>query len=119
MTAFLEAGLRNAAMATVLALAVAIITRIVRRPAFAHALWLVVLLRLVMPPIWTVPINLSHLSEARAGSVNSSLAAGFSPRESPSRGLKPAATEELGNPATQERDDVLIPDGEVTQPPLP
>lgn len=65
MTAFLEAGLRNAAMATVLALVVAVVTRIVRRPALAHALWLLVLLRLVMPPIWTLPLDLDGLGRSR------------------------------------------------------
>jgi beta-lactamase regulating signal transducer with metallopeptidase domain len=37
--------------------------RLLRRPAVAHALWLVVLLKLITPPIWTVP--LFHLPRAQ------------------------------------------------------
>jgi beta-lactamase regulating signal transducer with metallopeptidase domain len=74
MTAFLETGLRNAAMATVLAVVVALVARIVRRPALAHALWLLVLLRLVMPPIWTVPINIESFGRSRVPDSTSAVA---------------------------------------------
>ncbi len=53
----LEIGLSNALAATVLAVAVAIISRVVRRPALIHSLWVLVLLKLVMPPLWTVPVG--------------------------------------------------------------
>jgi beta-lactamase regulating signal transducer with metallopeptidase domain len=119
MTAFLELGLRNAAMATALAVIVAIVTRIVRRPALAHALWLLVLLRLVMPPIWNVPIRIPGLDEVRGGTGTSFVAAGFSPRENLSRGLKPAATEDSGKPPDQEYEDPDIVGDEIQLSPPP
>jgi beta-lactamase regulating signal transducer with metallopeptidase domain len=56
MAAWLEYGLSNAVMATLLALAAFALSRLLRRPAVAHALWLIVLLKLVTPPI--VPVSL-------------------------------------------------------------
>jgi beta-lactamase regulating signal transducer with metallopeptidase domain len=52
----LVAGLANALVAAFLAVAVAGITRLWRRPAVAHALWLLVLLKLVTPPFVVVPL---------------------------------------------------------------
>src|SRR5437667_428240 len=56
MGTLLEIGLSNAAVASVLALLAAAGARLVRRPALAHALWLLVLLKLLTPPLVTVPI---------------------------------------------------------------
>src|SRR5829696_4384890 len=56
----LHAGLTNAVAATVLAAAVALICRLPpvrRRPAVVHGLWLVVLLKLVVPPLWAVSVS--------------------------------------------------------------
>jgi len=53
---FLEIALGNAGSAVLLALAVMLVTRIVRRPAVAHLLWTVVLLRLLMPPLLELPL---------------------------------------------------------------
>jgi beta-lactamase regulating signal transducer with metallopeptidase domain len=56
-----EVGLSNALAATVLALAAWIVGTLWRRPAVTHALWLLVLLKLLTPPIielrlpWTIP----------------------------------------------------------------
>lgn len=55
MTAVLGWGLTNAAMALVLALPAYASARL-RRPAITHALWLLVLLRLVAPPMWHVAL---------------------------------------------------------------
>jgi beta-lactamase regulating signal transducer with metallopeptidase domain len=52
----LEVGLSNAAAALLLALLAAGIGLVCRRPALAHALWLLVLLKLVTPPLWRVPV---------------------------------------------------------------
>jgi beta-lactamase regulating signal transducer with metallopeptidase domain len=52
----LRIGLTNAVLATFLALAVAGVARWWRRPALVHALWLLVLLKLVTPPFVIVPI---------------------------------------------------------------
>jgi beta-lactamase regulating signal transducer with metallopeptidase domain len=56
MAGLLEIGLSNAAMAGVLAVLAAVLCRLYRRPAFAHGLWLVVLLKLVTPPLVPVPL---------------------------------------------------------------
>ncbi len=57
METLLRAGLSNAVAATVLALVVACLSRpLARRPAVLHGLWLLVLLKLVTPPIYEVPI---------------------------------------------------------------
>ncbi len=55
----LHAGLSNAVSATFLALLVACLGRpLARRPAVLHCLWLLVLVKLVTPPLYTVPIPL-------------------------------------------------------------
>jgi len=120
MSTLLEVGIRNAAMATVLAMFVAVVVRFARRPALSHALWLLVLLRLVMPPIWNVPIRIPSLDEQPGGSGTSFVAAGFSPRESLSRGLKPAATENGTRPADLEDEDAVVEnDVEIQSVPPP
>jgi beta-lactamase regulating signal transducer with metallopeptidase domain len=53
----LRAGLSNAVVATVLALVVACLTRpLARRPAVLHFLWVLVLWKLVTPPLYEVPL---------------------------------------------------------------
>jgi TonB family protein len=59
MTTFdvvLHALLSNAGLAFVLAVVVALVTRRVRWPAAVHVLWLMVLLRMVAPPLVGLPI---------------------------------------------------------------
>jgi beta-lactamase regulating signal transducer with metallopeptidase domain len=51
-----DLGLNNALLATALAVPVAGVTRLCRRPALAHALWLLVLLKLLTPDLVPVPI---------------------------------------------------------------
>lgn len=58
MERLLQIGLSDAVAAAVLALIVAAISQIVRRPAIAAVLWLIVLLKLLTPPIWTIPLSL-------------------------------------------------------------
>lgn len=57
MEHLLSIGVSNAVAAVVLALVAATVCRIYRRPALTHALWLLVLVKLVTPPIWTVPVT--------------------------------------------------------------
>jgi beta-lactamase regulating signal transducer with metallopeptidase domain len=47
-------------VATGLAAIVWVLTRFCQRPALAHALWLLVLLKLVTPPLWQFPIVPNH-----------------------------------------------------------
>jgi len=57
MERLLTLGLVNAASATVLAILVAFLGRgLAQRPAALHCLWLLVLLKLVTPPLFEVPI---------------------------------------------------------------
>jgi beta-lactamase regulating signal transducer with metallopeptidase domain len=58
MEHLLQFGLSNAMAAAVLAVLAAMATRVWRNPHFAYALWLVVLLRLVAPPLLPVGVPL-------------------------------------------------------------
>src|SRR5438270_5216693 len=53
----LDIALGNAAMAAILALVAAGIGRLCRRPALTHALWVLVLIKLVTPPLWKLPMH--------------------------------------------------------------
>jgi beta-lactamase regulating signal transducer with metallopeptidase domain len=61
METLLHLGLSNAVLATLLALLAAGASRLLRRPALCHILWLLVFLKLVTPPLyhillpWSVP----------------------------------------------------------------
>jgi beta-lactamase regulating signal transducer with metallopeptidase domain len=65
MLTILDAALANAVLATGLAVAAAAVARFLRRPAFVHLLWTLVLLRLLMPPAVRVPVP-GWLTEAPA-----------------------------------------------------
>src|SRR5258708_4579500 len=62
MSGLLEIALSNAVVATMLALLAAGIARVYRRPALTHSLWLLVLLKLVTPPI--IPVQTSWIIRA-------------------------------------------------------
>src|SRR2546421_10006127 len=48
--------LGNAVVATVLALLASAVGLVCRRPALVHSLWLLVLIKLITPPIWQVEV---------------------------------------------------------------
>ncbi len=56
MTSFVETGLGNALVALVLAVVALVVGLVCRRPAVVHALWLLVLLKLVTPPLVSIPL---------------------------------------------------------------
>src|SRR5229473_3153591 len=56
MESLVHAMLGNALAATALAVVVACLARTCRRPALIHGLWLVVMIKLVTPPV--VPVSL-------------------------------------------------------------
>jgi beta-lactamase regulating signal transducer with metallopeptidase domain len=64
MTMLLSALLSNVAITTVFAVAVYALTRIWRNPQLAHALWVLVLLKLVTPPLVNVPLPAWFLAES-------------------------------------------------------
>jgi beta-lactamase regulating signal transducer with metallopeptidase domain len=56
MSTLLEIGLSNALVAVLLALVAAAASRFIRRPALTHCLWLLVLIKLITPPLVYVPL---------------------------------------------------------------
>ena len=56
MRTVVEYGLANAVAATALAVVAVLVGLIARRPAVRHALWVLVLVRLLLPPVWTIPL---------------------------------------------------------------
>src|ERR1700722_4927310 len=66
MSALLQIGLTNAMVATAIALLAAAAGKFCRRPALGHALWLLVLLKLVTPPLIVIPITLPEQPAALA-----------------------------------------------------
>lgn len=63
MFSLLEIGLSNALAATLLALLAAGVGSVCRRPALVHSLWLLVLLKLITPPLLQLPVHLPTSSE--------------------------------------------------------
>tara|TARA_R110002073_G_scaffold48141_2_gene129547 strand:+ start:1776 stop:3983 length:2208 start_codon:yes stop_codon:yes gene_type:complete len=64
MYSFVESCLLNAATASILAGFVFAFGRLVHRPAITHVLWIVVLIKLVTPPIVDVPVGIKLQSLA-------------------------------------------------------
>ena len=64
MTAVFEWALANSLLALVLAIP-AYASIWLRRPALTHALWLLVLLHLITPPMWHVPIAFGTSTQNR------------------------------------------------------
>ena len=56
MTDLLDILARNAIATALLAGVVLAVTLVVKRPAVRNALWLIVLVRLLIPPVWSVPL---------------------------------------------------------------
>lgn len=65
METLLQIVLSNAIVASVLALIAVSVSRLTRRPALAHALWLLVLIKLFTPPLVSVPVHWPRTSEKR------------------------------------------------------
>lgn len=59
MESLVQIGLSNAVVALVLAALAAVVGATVRKPALTHTLWLLVLLKLVTPPLVVVPVGWS------------------------------------------------------------
>ena len=57
MQTIFEIGLSNAVFATILAVVAFVITRLWRAPALGHVLWLIVLVKLITPPLVSVPVS--------------------------------------------------------------
>lgn len=59
MISLVETGLMNALLAVLLALPVLALGRIWQRPALIHAFWILVLVKLIAPPLYLIPVRLS------------------------------------------------------------
>ncbi|HLN27121.1 MAG TPA: M56 family metallopeptidase [Gemmataceae bacterium] len=86
MDSLLHIGITNAILATALALFVGVFTCWCRRPAVVHALWLLVLLKLLVPPLFSISIGDPFLvfarpAEALATTTRMALAAEMEPAE--------------------------------------
>jgi beta-lactamase regulating signal transducer with metallopeptidase domain len=66
MNAWLEIGLSNALVATALALAAWLVTRVVRRADVVFFIWLIVLVKLVSPPLVSIPWEVAPTRESFA-----------------------------------------------------
>ena len=64
MTTYLHLAVANLAVATVLAVLAVLAGRFSRRPALVHSLWLLVLLKLITPPL--VPLQIVPWPEQAA-----------------------------------------------------
>ncbi len=69
MNTLVEIGLSNAVAAIVLTLPAIAVSWYSRRPALAHGLWLIVLLKLVTPPLWSIPLTWAPAEEHPASVV--------------------------------------------------
>src|SRR5262249_8805325 len=76
MHSFLEMVLSNAVMATLLAVLAAVVSQLCRRPALVHSLWLLVLLKLITPPLLPVPVPWSFEAAGQEESAKLNLEAG-------------------------------------------
>jgi beta-lactamase regulating signal transducer with metallopeptidase domain len=83
MNLLVQALLSNVAIVAVIAVAVYTLTRIWRNPQLAHALWVLVLLKLVTPPVVNVPLPAWFLAESsRSPAAGGSLDWSTAPRVS-------------------------------------
>jgi hypothetical protein len=58
MSWFLDVALGNSLIVAVLAGLVLLFSRLYRRPALVHCLWVIVLLKLITPPLLSVSLSL-------------------------------------------------------------
>src|SRR5262245_6833777 len=66
MTLLLQICLANVAVASLLALVAFGVGKVCRRPALVHSLWLLVLLKLVTPPLFWLPVAWPATPEPQA-----------------------------------------------------
>jgi len=62
----IEISLSNLAMAAALAVVAVLVGRMFRRPALTHGLWLLVLVKLITPPLFFVPLPFGNGENAEA-----------------------------------------------------
>src|SRR5271157_2164752 len=90
MESLVNALLSNALVATGLALAPLVLSRFGRSPALVHSLWLVVLLKLVTPPLVQVPLAISSTAPQVRPSGTAAVSSGLTLAARPDRQEVPA-----------------------------
>lgn len=104
METLLGIGLSNAAVAAVMAVATALVGRFTKRPALVHGLWLLVLVKLITPPLATLAIpwptdgwRFPQVTEAVASEANFPRSSALEPVEfrlvEPGRAQSPVRSE--------------------------
>src|SRR5262245_54544921 len=78
-TAIFETVLGNLAMAAALAVVAVAVGRWARCPAVTHVLWLLVLVKLLTPPLFTIPIRCLPAKAEPPTAVASSASGGLRP----------------------------------------
>jgi bla regulator protein BlaR1 len=104
----LRIAMSNAIVAAIAAPVVWGFGRLARRPALTHALWLVVLLKLVTPPVWTIPVR---ALPARPASMRTVIVP-------PAREIPLAVSREPGATPTQQSNAVVTSTFEETNLPI-
>jgi beta-lactamase regulating signal transducer with metallopeptidase domain len=116
----LRAGLTNAAAACALAVVAAAVGYFCRRPALRHALWLMVLLKLVTPPLIDVPLWRAASAEGPAveagGAPEVAAAVPPVPAEDAEPGVAP---DEAADPAEEPAAVPVEPDDPAAPPEEP
>ena len=109
MGTLIEIGLWNAAVAALLALLAAAVARLARRPALTHTLWLLVLVKLVTPPL--VPFSL-----AWPAVENPSPPVGEEVAVAPEWPADPGPVDPDPPPAEAKGEDVRLPEPPLAEP---
>lgn len=73
METLLHIGLSNALVSLLMALAVMATALFCRRPALLHGLWLLVLAKLLTPPLVAIPLNWPNPAQAKSVEIDSTL----------------------------------------------
>lgn len=95
MNTLLEIVASNAVLATLMAVGVAGVTRFVRRPKVAYWLWALVLIKLVTPPVFHLPLSLETAGEPEVLVEETAHRADASPDPTARAERPPAMTEEM------------------------
>jgi WD40 repeat protein len=105
MASLLEIGLANAVCAAALAVLALAVGRWLRRPAVLHALWLLVLVKLITPPLFPLPLRvLPARQETAAAAPVTTVAATVT---HPETDLKPSTGQFLVLPSANEREVII------------
>ncbi len=96
MVSLLQIGISNACLATAFAVVAVVVTRFFRNRRLAFLIWLLVLVKLVTPPLWTIPLSFEKsefgASVAQQLVPSTDTAGGFSGEPLPLRPNDPTET---------------------------